>query len=201
MSNNVFDAAGRDQHNDQQTITTYEIMDGAPVRGETVPIRLFLSGFDLTPTFRDVNKKFSVRYYLNLVLVDEERRRYYKQQEITLLRKPETKPQSSWLSSQPPKTSPSMATADANSNVNQRGIVIVADGADTILRPHSSAPASASGLMPDVLEKAKDRVHNSPESQPSLYHDLPQNEDTPMLSNGDRSYPPPPPRRAFPLGQ
>lgn len=29
---------------------------------------------------RDVNKKFSVRYYLNLVLVDEEERRYFKQQ-------------------------------------------------------------------------------------------------------------------------
>jgi len=29
---------------------------------------------------RDVNKKFSVRYYLNLVLIDEEDRRYFKQQ-------------------------------------------------------------------------------------------------------------------------
>lgn len=29
---------------------------------------------------RDVNKKFSVRYFLNLVLVDEEDRRYFKQQ-------------------------------------------------------------------------------------------------------------------------
>ena len=29
---------------------------------------------------RDINKKFSVRYYLNLVLVDEEERRYFKQQ-------------------------------------------------------------------------------------------------------------------------
>lgn len=48
--------------------------------GETIPIRLFLGGFDLTPTFRDVNKKFSTRYYLNLVLVDEENRRYFKQQ-------------------------------------------------------------------------------------------------------------------------
>lgn len=27
-------------------------MDGAPVRGETIPIRLFLGGFDLAPTFR-----------------------------------------------------------------------------------------------------------------------------------------------------
>merc|ERR1719425_180693 len=38
---------------------------------------------------RDINKKFSVRYYLNLVLVDEEERRYFKQQEITLWRKGE----------------------------------------------------------------------------------------------------------------
>ena len=48
--------------------------------GETIPIRLFLGGFELTPTFRDVNKKFSTRYYLNLVLIDEENRRYFKQQ-------------------------------------------------------------------------------------------------------------------------
>ncbi|KAG6329027.1 hypothetical protein ID866_10063 [Astraeus odoratus] len=68
------------QYNESETITKFEIMDGAPVRGETIPIRLFLGGFDLTPTFRDVNKRFSVRYYLNLVLVDEENRRYFKQQ-------------------------------------------------------------------------------------------------------------------------
>ena len=55
-------------------------MNGPPHQGETIPIRLFLGGFDLTPTFRDVNKKFSTRYYLNLVLIDEENRRYFKQQ-------------------------------------------------------------------------------------------------------------------------
>ncbi|THH17977.1 hypothetical protein EW146_g2927 [Bondarzewia mesenterica] len=77
------------QYNESETITKFEIMDGAPVRGETIPIRLFLGGFDLTPTFRDVNKKFSTRYYLNLVLVDEENRRYFKQQEITVFRIPE----------------------------------------------------------------------------------------------------------------
>lgn len=68
------------QYNESETITKFEIMDGAPVRGETIPIRLFLGGFELTPTFRDVNKKFSTRYYLNLVLIDEENRRYFKQQ-------------------------------------------------------------------------------------------------------------------------
>lgn len=57
------------------------------MKGESIPIRVFLAGYDLTPTMRDVNKKFSVKYYLNLVLVDEEERRYFKQQEITLWRK------------------------------------------------------------------------------------------------------------------
>lgn len=74
------------QMNDHETISKFEIMDGAPVRGETIPIRLFLNGLKLTPTHRDVDKKFSTRYYLNLVLIDEENRRYFKQQEVTLFR-------------------------------------------------------------------------------------------------------------------
>lgn len=81
-------------------------MDGSPSRGETIPIRLFLGGFDLTPTFREVNKKYSTRYYLSLVLIDEgvtsladclnhfilpnpslaDARRYFKQSEIVLFR-------------------------------------------------------------------------------------------------------------------
>jgi vacuolar protein sorting-associated protein 26 len=79
--------AGQNVFNENETLAKYEIMDGAPVRGESIPIRLFLNGYDLTPTMRDVNKKFSVRYYLNLVLVDDEDRRYFKQQEITVFRK------------------------------------------------------------------------------------------------------------------
>ncbi|XP_018397190.1 PREDICTED: vacuolar protein sorting-associated protein 26B-like [Cyphomyrmex costatus] len=74
---------------ENETIAKYEIMDGAPVRGESIPIRVFLAGYDMAPTMRDINKKFSVRYYLNLVLMDEEDRRYFKQQEITLWRKGE----------------------------------------------------------------------------------------------------------------
>lgn len=70
-----------------ESVAKYEIMDGAPVKGESIPIRLFLGGYDLTPTMRDVQKKFSCKYYLNLVLVDEEDRRYFKQQEIVLWRK------------------------------------------------------------------------------------------------------------------
>ena len=72
--------SGPNTFNENETIAKYEIMDGAPVRGESIPIRVFLAGYDLAPTMRDINKKFSVRYHLNLVLVDEEERRYFKQQ-------------------------------------------------------------------------------------------------------------------------
>lgn len=77
---------GLNQVNDSQTLVRFEIMDGAPVRGETIPIRLFLRGYELTPTFRDVNKKFSTRTFLSLVLIDEDQRRYFKQSEIILYR-------------------------------------------------------------------------------------------------------------------
>lgn len=78
--------SGNHQISDNQTIVRFEIMDGAPVKGETIPIRMFLGGFDLVPTYRDVNKKFSTRTYLSLVLIDEDARRYFKQSEIILYR-------------------------------------------------------------------------------------------------------------------
>lgn len=60
--------------------TVFIVVMSSKPAGESIPIRLFLSGYELTTTMRDINKKFSVRYYLNLVLVDEEERRYFKQQ-------------------------------------------------------------------------------------------------------------------------
>ena len=38
---------------------------------------------------KDVAKRFSVRYFLHLKLIDEDERTYYKQQEIQLWRKPD----------------------------------------------------------------------------------------------------------------
>ena len=72
-----------------QTLLKYEIMDGAPVKGELIPVRLYLRGIpaDVTPTYHAENNRFAVRYFLNLVLVDEEDRRYFNQQEIILWRK------------------------------------------------------------------------------------------------------------------
>ncbi|KAK6262546.1 hypothetical protein QUC31_008362 [Theobroma cacao] len=67
--------SGANTHVETETLAKFELMDGAPVRGESIPIRLFLSPYELTPTHRNINNKFSVKYYLNLVLVDEEDRR------------------------------------------------------------------------------------------------------------------------------
>jgi vacuolar protein sorting-associated protein 26A/B len=78
--------AGPSTFNESETITKFEIMDGAPVRGaalsarsslyltcpvptrpythhllrlvgESIPLRIFLGGFDLTPTYRNINNK------------------------------------------------------------------------------------------------------------------------------------------------
>mmetsp|Transcript_18303 Transcript_18303/g.42138 ORF Transcript_18303/g.42138 Transcript_18303/m.42138 type:complete len:376 (-) Transcript_18303:2150-3277(-) len=86
-SNN--DSAGSNVFTETQTLVKYEIMDGAPVKGEVIPVKLSMRGIpaDLTPTYSSVNNRFSVRYFLNLVLVDEEDRRYFKQQEIILWRR------------------------------------------------------------------------------------------------------------------
>mmetsp|Transcript_8897 Transcript_8897/g.13283 ORF Transcript_8897/g.13283 Transcript_8897/m.13283 type:complete len:266 (-) Transcript_8897:166-963(-) len=79
--------SGPNTYSESENVAKFEIMDGAPVRGESIPIRLFLSPYNLTPTMKNVHNKFTVKYYLNLVLVDEEDRRYFKQQEIILRRK------------------------------------------------------------------------------------------------------------------
>lgn len=42
---------------ESETVARHELMDGPPVRGESVPIRLPLSSYDLTPTYRNVHNK------------------------------------------------------------------------------------------------------------------------------------------------
>eukprot|EP00929_Paragymnodinium_shiwhaense_P016625 TRINITY_DN125137_c0_g1_i1.p1 TRINITY_DN125137_c0_g1~~TRINITY_DN125137_c0_g1_i1.p1 ORF type:complete len:301 (+),score=86.70 TRINITY_DN125137_c0_g1_i1:166-1068(+) len=80
-------SSGANQNTDNETLAKFEIMDGAPVKDQCIPVRLYLSGYELTPTYKNVQNKYSVRYFLSLVLIDEEDRRYFKQQEIFLWRK------------------------------------------------------------------------------------------------------------------
>lgn len=48
------------------------------IKGEIIPIRLYLNGYDMTPTYKNISGKYSVKYFLNLVLVDNDDRRYFK---------------------------------------------------------------------------------------------------------------------------
>eukprot|EP01127_Copromyxa_protea_P004366 TRINITY_DN1422_c0_g2_i1.p1 TRINITY_DN1422_c0_g2~~TRINITY_DN1422_c0_g2_i1.p1 ORF type:complete len:284 (+),score=64.57 TRINITY_DN1422_c0_g2_i1:361-1212(+) len=71
---------------ENRNITKFEIMDGAPVKAELIPVRVYLGAFPLTPTYKNIYGKFSVKYSLNMVLVDEEDRRYFKQTDIVFWR-------------------------------------------------------------------------------------------------------------------
>lgn len=72
---------------ESETLQKFEFMDGTPIVGEVVPIRLYLNSIPrLTPTYLNVHDKFRVQYFLNLVLVSGENKRYFKQQEIVLYR-------------------------------------------------------------------------------------------------------------------
>jgi len=58
-----------------------------PEEGSEIPIRMFLSGLEITPTHKEILNKYSVRYFLKLVVIDEENKNYFKHQEIIIWRK------------------------------------------------------------------------------------------------------------------
>ena len=74
--------------NNEITLCKFEIMDGSPIKNEIIPIRFFLAPYELSPTYKNINNCFSVKYYINLVIYDIKDKRYYKQHEIILYRIP-----------------------------------------------------------------------------------------------------------------
>jgi vacuolar protein sorting-associated protein 26 len=72
------------------TLYTYEIIDGTPFKDEVVPVRIYLNALDewkLSST--TTNKKFSVKYFAHLSLLDRNNNRYFKQKEIVFWRSSE----------------------------------------------------------------------------------------------------------------
>lgn len=73
---------------DTDLIYKFEIVDGCPEANEVVPVRMFINSYEtLSPTYRDVNNMVSVKYYLKFVVVSEDDKSFFKQQEISLWRK------------------------------------------------------------------------------------------------------------------
>ena len=69
-----------------KVVATFELIDGGPNKNETIPFRFFLEPYNLTPSYTDVSGNFSVRYYLNLIVKDQNNNKYFKQKEIFLYR-------------------------------------------------------------------------------------------------------------------
>ena len=65
-------------------IAIFELIDGETYRKETIPFRFFLEPYHLTPSYPNVAGNFSVRYFLKLIIKDDNNNRYYKQKEIFL---------------------------------------------------------------------------------------------------------------------
>jgi hypothetical protein len=82
-----------------------QIMEGSPGTSDTMPFRLLIQPLVtrqnllklikgekmdplptvLSPTLNQVHQRFSTRYYLNFILTDYERKKYFKQQEIYIV--------------------------------------------------------------------------------------------------------------------
>jgi len=55
-----------------RTIKSFEVVDNCPSKDDSVSFRLPLRGIpNLAPTLKNVLNKFSVRYYLKLVITEE----------------------------------------------------------------------------------------------------------------------------------
>ena len=79
---------GTTSKTETETLVKYEVMDGCPDKGESIPIRMYMKGIQLAPSYKNIHNRLSVKYWINLVLLDDEERRYFKQTEIVIYRKP-----------------------------------------------------------------------------------------------------------------
>lgn len=75
------------QKTENTLITKFEVVDGRPDADDIVPIRMFLNCYELSPTYRDINNIMSIKYYLKFVIIDDDDKAFFKQQEIFLWRK------------------------------------------------------------------------------------------------------------------
>lgn len=59
-------------------ICQHEILDGIPVRGDSIPIRFYMGGVKAWPYPKNTSKFLNVSYSIRFLLVDENDKHYYK---------------------------------------------------------------------------------------------------------------------------
>lgn len=70
---------GVNQQVDNVVVARFEVLDGEPECGEMIPLRFYLGSSELTPTYRAVQNRFTVKYLLSFNLTDDRGKRYVKQ--------------------------------------------------------------------------------------------------------------------------
>ena len=63
----------------QGVIAQYELVDGVPVRGQRIPVRIFFPGIKLWPFVSGGNTKLAVGYSLRFLMLDDDGKKYYKE--------------------------------------------------------------------------------------------------------------------------
>jgi vacuolar protein sorting-associated protein 26 len=72
---------------DNTVVGKYEILDGSPNESDIIPIRMYLDCYELTPSYKLNDFDASVEYFLKFVVIDNNDKNYFKQQDIFLWRK------------------------------------------------------------------------------------------------------------------
>lgn len=72
------------------TCGSWEVTDGAPVKGEIIPFRLFLDPLNLTPSCANAEHGYSVAHFLHFSFVTLSGEKYFKAIQISLMKWSET---------------------------------------------------------------------------------------------------------------
>ncbi|EAX88807.1 hypothetical protein TVAG_181550 [Trichomonas vaginalis G3] len=68
----------------KNVVHSWQVTDGAPVKGEMIPFRLFLSPLNLSPSCVDQVNGFSVSHFLHFIIYTTGRQKYFKSLQIKL---------------------------------------------------------------------------------------------------------------------
>lgn len=67
-------------------IASFEVLDGEIIEKEKIPFRLFLSAYSLTPSYFNIEKLYSINYYIAIIISDNEGNKFSEIKEINLFR-------------------------------------------------------------------------------------------------------------------
>ena len=62
----IYSNSNNDKNIKTKIVASYELIDGGPYKNETIPFRLFLSAYNLTPTYKDIFRLFFDKIFFKL---------------------------------------------------------------------------------------------------------------------------------------